>query len=162
MTDNATADRLRELAGTAYDAFERSIRANGSEYTHRKDDAPGWVSAIVQDAHGDMFPDDWRYEAIRDAFGAIHDSYTDDLDELGHEFADGADIYNADLLAWVGSHGSRAGYVDEAVEEFGPARDFYHSLQMGQYAERAEVFAAVLAGLRSVDTEYDEGEDATE
>ncbi len=153
MTGNATPERLRELARISFDSMERQTRDDGSTFVRTKDDAPGWVSAIVRDAHGDFFPDDWRFECIHDAFGAIADSVEDDLDELGHDFADDADIYNADLLAWVGSHNSRAEYVDEAVDSFGPARNFYHGLQMGQYIERLEVYAAVLQGLREVDIE---------
>ena len=163
MTQNATADRLRDLAQTAYDSMVSDERADGSRYARLGDDAPGWVAAIVRDAHGDMLPDDWRHECIHDAFGRIADSTADtadELDELGHEFADDADIYNADLLAWVGSSTLRGAFVDEATREYGEPRDFYHGLQMGQYAERAEVYAAVLQGLREVDTEYDEQEDA--
>lgn len=160
MTDNATPERLRELARIGYDSMGRTTRPNGDAIVVCKDDAPGWVGAIIREAHGDdLLPDDWRYECIRDAFSWIADSDTDDLDD-SHDFADSTtDVYNADLLRWVGSGNSRGSYVDDAQEDFGPARDFYHGLQMGQYAERAEVYAAVLAGLRSVDTEYDEEEE---
>lgn len=146
----ADAETIRTLAGQAYDAMERATRDDGSEYIRKRDDAPAWVAEIVQAAHGEMLPDDWRYACIWEAFRHIHDNtgHTDDLDETAHEFADDADVYNSDLLAWVGSHNSRAGYVDEARDEYGAARDFYHGLQMGQYQERAEVFSFVLAGLR--------------
>lgn len=155
MTPAIEPERIRELAGQAYDAMERATRDDGTEYVRKSDDAPEWVASIIQDAHGEMFPDDWRYACIREAFGAIHDNtgHTDDLDETVHEFADDADVYNSDLLTWVGSHATRAGYVDEARQEFGEARDFYHSIQMGQYQERAEVYAAVLQGLRDAEVE---------
>lgn len=144
----------QDFAREAYDSLERATRSDGSEYIARKDGAPEWVADLIHESHGDMLPDDWRYECIQDALGAIADA--DDPDDALAEFADGADIYNSDLLAWVGSHSSRGGYVDEAVAEFGPPRDFYHSLQMGQYMERSEIYGSLLASLRRL---ADEEED---
>ena len=148
----ATNETIRDLATQAYQAIERATREDGTEYTRKREDAPEWVAEIIHDAHDGLMPDDWRYECIREAFGHIADytGHTEDLDEAGHEFADAADVYNSDLLKWVASNHNRAAYVDEAVAEFGEARDFFHSLRMGQYQERAEVFASVLQGLREV------------
>lgn len=146
---------VQDLAREAYESFERKTREDGTSYVARKDEAPEWVADVIREAHGDMLPDDFRYQTIRDAFGAIADA-SGDLDDAGHEFADDADVYNADLLAWVGSHGMRAGYVDEAREEFGEPRDFFHGLQMGQYAERREIFDVVLAELRRREDENDD------
>lgn len=142
-----TSDEIRGLARQAFDAMERCEREDGSQYVRVRDDAPAWVGTLVHAAHGDLLPDDWRYETIRDALAAIADSTLgEDYDEA-HAFADDADIYNSDLLAWVGSNLTRGSYVDEAREEYGEPRDFYHSIQMGQYMERREVFDAVLAAL---------------
>lgn len=153
MTDTT----LQAVAQEAYDAMERRTRDDGSSYVALKEDAPEWVRKIAYEAHNDILPDDWRYETIREAFEWIADD--GDMDDR-HGFADsGCDVYNADLLAWVGSHGSRAGYVDQAREEFGEPRDFYHGLQMGQYAEREEVFGLVVDGLA---TEVGNREEAAE
>lgn len=151
MAETIDPETIRDLASQAYKAMERATRDDGTEYTRKRDDAPEWVGTIVYDAHGGLFlPDDWRYECIREAFAHVADStgHTEDLEETVHEFADAADVYNDDLLRWVGSNQNRAGYVDEARAEFGEPRDFYHSLQMGQYQERAEVYTLVLSGLR--------------
>ena len=148
---------IQQLAQEAYDSLQRASRKDGSTYVRIADDAPDWVQPLVHDAHGDLMPDDWRYETIEDALSTIAES-DNNLDEGDHEFADDADIYNADLLKWVGSHGSRGGYVDDALTEFGPARDFYHSLQLGQYTERLEVYTSVLSYL----TERVEEEDLEE
>ena len=154
-TMTTDTDTLQALAGEAYDAMERHTREDGSSYVALKPDAPAWVERIVREAHADILPDDWRYETIREAFEAIADGSED-----AAEFADsGCDVYNADLLAWVGSHSSRPGYVDQARDEYGEPRDFYHGLQMGQYAEREEVFGLVLEGLS---TEAGEREEAAE
>jgi hypothetical protein len=145
-TDAAT---IQDKAREAYQSMEHATREDGSGYVRVKDDAPEWVRDLAHAAHGDMLPDDWRYDVIQDALGTIADADEDaDLDDLASDFSDEADVYNSDLLAWVGSNGSRSGYVDEAVEDFGAARDFYHSLQMGQYMERGEVFGLVLSALR--------------
>lgn len=143
-------DSIQARAGTAYGLLEDATRGDGTPYVRTVEGAPGWVTELVREAHGDMLPDDWRYATIREALGAIHDAPALVADELADEFADDADVYNADLLAWVGSHGLRGAYVDEAREEIGEPRDFYHGLQMGQYLERREVFQAVydfLAGM---------------
>lgn len=138
---------IQQRAAEGSAGMETATRPDGTEYTRRKEDAPHWLTELVHEAHGDMLPDDYRYEVIREALGAIHDA-SGDLDQAGTEFADEADVYNADLLRWVGSHSDRPGYVDEALSEYGEARDFYHGLQMGQYAERDEVYGLVLAFLR--------------
>jgi hypothetical protein len=140
-------DRLRILANVGYRSMETAAREDGTEYTRKRQDCPEWVAELIREAHDGLMPDDWRYATIREAFITIAEA--DDLDEAGTEFADSADVYNSDLLAWVSSNANRGAYVDEARAEFGPPRDFFHSLQMGQYVERAEVYASVLAGLRA-------------
>ena len=145
---------IQELAGSATDPMTTQQRGDET-ITVRTDDAPAWVADVIQEAHGDMFPDDYRYETIRDAFETIA-ADDDDPEDSAAEFADNTDVYNSDLLAWVGSHGDRAGYVDEAIGEFGPARDFYHGLMMGQYAERSEVYGLVLQALERIADDSEE------
>ena len=150
MSSTTETPTLESVAREAYDAMERATREDGSQYVRVKDDAPEWVRTMVYDAHSDILPDDWRYQTIRDAIEAIMDGGTDDpSDEARHAFADDADVYNSDLLEWVGSHASRPGYVDEAQSEFGEPRDFMHGIQMGQYLERGEVYGLVLDSLSS-------------
>lgn len=142
---------IHELAADAYRCFETATRDDGSHYVRTRDDAPEWVGDLVRAAHGDMLPDDWRYQAIRDALGAIDDAGADaDLDDLGHEFADGnVDTYTGERIAWLGSHASRAGYCDEAADEFGGEDlGIVERIGLGQYAELREVYASVLESLR--------------
>ncbi len=142
---------IHELAQEAYASFERAERADGTLYTRTRGDAPDWVSDLVREAHVGMLPDDWRYETIREACGAIEDADEDaELDDLPHEFANGMDVYTHDLVAWLGSHGGRPGYCDEATEEFGsPVPDTIdRRIMLGQYAERLELFGLVLEFLR--------------
>jgi hypothetical protein len=145
------ADTIRTLASQAYRSMEMGTREDGTQYVRKTEDCPEWVASIIQEAHADFLPDDMRYSIISEAFSWLEDTTTEDPDELedAHDFADSTtDVYNSQLLAWVGSHGARAGYVDDARDNLGEPRDFYHSLMMGQYTERVEVYAAVFAGLR--------------
>lgn len=160
MTTTTTA-RLIALASLAAARFVRKKRDNGEDFWCLKDDAaqPDWVQALCYAAHGGMGPDDHRYEMIYGALSRISEaSDTDDLDELGHEFADAEPSpYNAARAAWLASHLDRGGYVDQAVEEYGvrEGRDFsiYDTIAQGWYVEARDVFTLVLAELQRVDEE---------
>lgn len=135
---------LSALAAEGYRALTWKSRGN-KEIVVRMDDAPEWLDEIVRSAHAGIMPDDWTYEVIKEAFSDISDENTD-----SHEFGDSADIYNSDLLDWTRDFPGAAGYIDEAREELGDARDFYHSIQMGQYLARRMIFDRVLEGLQDV------------
>jgi hypothetical protein len=159
--------QVSALAGEALSFFERAHRESGPDYIRTRDE-PEWVHELVRRAHGNMFPDDWRYEAIRDALSAIEDSGAesiDDLDDVDHEYADGkVDIYTGDRIAWLASHGLRADYCDEARSE-GIASESASVVELigaGQYMEAQEVFSSVVQSLRDRLEELDEDEDEAE
>jgi len=161
--------KVIDLANTARAYFETARRAtgdtatgpreDGERYVRLKSDAPEWLTDLVRDAHrsGDslMFPDDWRYRFIREAIDAIAEPSEGDsdeeLDDLASTFADDVPAYNSERIDWLGSHGTRPGYVDEAIEgyerEIGE-RGIMGIITLGIYAEREEVFGLVLAALR--------------
>lgn len=156
--------QVSSLAGEALSFFERAHRESGPDYIRTRDE-PEWVHGLVRQAHGDMLPDDWRYEAIRDALSAIEGSGAesiDNLDDVDHEYADGkVDIYTGDRIAWLASHGVRADYCDEAQDE-GVASESAGVVELigaGQYMEAREVFASVVRSLRDRLEELDEDED---
>lgn len=152
---------LLKLAAEAARCFETATRYSGEPYVRTTDDAPEWVGGLVRHAHGNFMPDDWRYKCIRDALDFIAESTEAELAELvdlAHDFADRADVYNADLLRWVASSLRRMGYVDEAMQEHG-AQSLGIALQQGQYLERREVCELVLDALRE---RLDEIEDEIE
>ena len=92
---------VEEAAG----CFTVSTRNDGKKFTHTAD-APEWIQRMCSAAHGDMMPDDWRYEHISAVLDAIKDygsgdAEPDDLDEWRHEIVDGlVDIYTHNLTAW--------------------------------------------------------------
>lgn len=142
---------IEELAGQAYDAFERVERGDKTITTlkeeHRNDH--DWIYELVQSAHGDFFPDDWRYDAIRSALGEIHDA-GGNLDDLGSEWADNyVDTYTGARLEWLASNLNRPGYCDEAVEEglVEPEADIVQRIGIGQYMEAREVWGLVTSAL---------------
>src|SRR6266516_1712460 len=114
----AETTTLESLAREAAGWFETAERPDGESFTRTKDGTPEWVTDLVREAHGDDFlPDDWRYATISDALNFLADD--GDPDDAG-EFADQAvDVYTGARFAWLASNLNRAGYVDEAVAEFG-------------------------------------------
>lgn len=137
---------ITELAAEAAEWFETR---GGREFL--KEGRPEWVYELVREAHGDFFPDDWRYACTAAALEAIRDADASELDDAGASFADDqVDTYTAGRFEWLSSHLQRAGYVDEAVDELGaPNPDgIVERIALGQYAEALEVFGLVLAELR--------------
>ncbi len=124
--------------------FETATRTDDSRYVRIKDDAPEWVTDLAHEAHGDMFPDDWRYQCI----SAVLDHLAEGGDpDDAHEFADShVDVYTSNRLAWLSSNLTRAGYCDEAADEFGAeGLDIIERIGLGQYMEASEVFSAVVS-----------------
>ena len=154
---------VQELAQELAEAFEGATRTDGAKYRRLKDGSPEWMSDVIREAHGDMLPDDWRYECIEDAAVAIADADgADELDELEFEFSDNVDVYSSDLIAWLGSHGHRQGYCDDAVDELGyDGKGGIESvIRCGQFLERREVFASVLRQLEELAEDEEDEDDA--
>jgi hypothetical protein len=161
-----TDAKVAKLAREAGECFERAQRPDGGEYVRVRDGSPAWVTDLVRAAHDDagMLPDDWRFRTIEEALDAIAEAveYGTDLEDAGGEFADGTSVYTSDLLAWLGSHLSRIGYVDSARDEFGTRESITDDISMGQYMERREVYGQVLDALRERADDEDEDEDEDE
>lgn len=134
---------IQELAAQVRKQFEQATRTNGETHFVRKDEfrANDWVYEMCVAAHGEMFPDDWRYAFIVEALDAIADSSDQDAEDAYLE----ADIYNHQLIAWLGSHGHRPAYVDEAVSGLSTDQreDIISDIQKGQAAEKNEVLDTV-------------------
>jgi|ERR1051326_8938694 hypothetical protein len=158
---------LQEIATEAAEWFETAKRPaivedhDGDGFTRVKDGAPEWVTELVREAHGDMLPDDWRYDCIRAAVDWMAEGNGED--EAG-EFADSqVDVYTSARIAWLGSHAARPGYCDEAADELGSeGQDIIGRIALGQYAEAEEVFHSVMVslGMRSDALNFPETVDA--
>ncbi len=145
----------RQLAQIAYDNLETRTRDDGATFITRTDTAPAWLQDVCMTAHGDMFPDDHKYEFIRDAVAIIAEDY--DPVESSDSDVDG---YTGQLLAWLSSNLNRMSYVDEAVEQYG-YKDLSTAMMQGQYRERREVYDLVLSALEDLETDDEEAEEET-
>lgn len=145
---------IQGLATRAVSYFERRTRPPArpgdepSTFWTLKDRFPTWVQELAHKAHGEMLPDDFKYETIVDALEALAEGQNPEEPNLE------ADIYNHDLLTWLASNLERAGYVDEAAEQFGHARDdgprgggIMGDIAQGQWYEKDEVWRLVAEAL---------------
>lgn len=139
-------DRAAQALGW-FEDYKRGVET----ITVLRDGAPDWVRGMVYAAHGDMSPDDWRYECIRAALEFIAEHGDDD--ETNDEFPDTmVYVYTGDRLAWLASHLDRPAYCDDAFSE-GWTTDagIVGLIGLGQYREAAEVFGLVMEFLRGMD-----------
>lgn len=138
--ESKTIPTIESLAARYEDWFEQHTRENGEKFWSTKDGRPEELMQLIRDAHGDMFPDDHRYEFIWHALVAISEDGADASLE--------PDIYTHDLTAWLHSRADRFGYCDEALEDQGGTfPGTIELLQLGQSAEKDEVLASVLGSL---------------
>lgn len=131
-TETTNASVLDEL----YEAFEDSVRDDGTRYTRLKDGCPEWIGSDlmlrIHKSVDDRMPDDWIYQHAALIVGNMI-GYDDPSDSLS-EIADGlVDVYNGQLSAWLASHQLNLFLCDEAEEEFGEAPDMARRLMLGQY-----------------------------
>lgn len=152
-----TYTTIQEAAAALFNAFVSDKRhVTGDKFYKLADGSPEWMTDAVHAAHGDMMPDDWRYQFILKVASAIADlddgnpDDDRDIDDLRHEAVDGAvSVYTSDLTAWLASHVERVGYCDEAFSEglASIGTGAIGLLQAGQYAEIDEVWGQLVAAL---------------
>lgn len=131
------------------ESFELKTRDNGDKFYCHKDNAPKWCIDITHAAHGDMMPDDYKYQFAHGAANALYEA-EGDLDAAISSIE--PDCYNSDLLKWVASNLSRAEYVNDAFKEFGQGDlDLFAAIGWGQYAEANEVLNIVASELENID-----------
>jgi hypothetical protein len=138
---------LKDLAKTALTYFERSTRNNGDKIWVTKDNRPDWLYDLIHEAHGDMLPDDYKYEFVVDALGTIEE-YGDE-DDYFEGIDASVDVYTSALTKWLASHIERTYYLNEAIKEYSGEKDTsVDFLMVAQFKEREEVFYSVLQSLK--------------
>ncbi|GAA6622835.1 hypothetical protein [Scytonema sp. NUACC26] len=163
MTTN-NVEKIRALAAEYLTHFEQLTHENREYHSNtfwvtKQDTRPEELQDLIREAHGDMFPDDWKYDFIFDALNTIVDSETDDLEDLGYEIE--GDIYNRDLLNWLASNLTRSDYVNEFVESYGVKSsnfDLMGIVRHGQVEEKREVYNSVLQSLQKLIDEIEDDE----
>jgi len=92
---------------------------------------------MFHQAHGDMLPDDHRYQMIHDILEGMHE----DPDVDGMEICDSiVPCYTYDLMSWLSSRNDRYAYVDEAIEQYGKGESIINDISAGYLLECMEVF----------------------
>jgi hypothetical protein len=131
-----TEEKIQKLASEA-DGYLR--RDTERDILLPADNAPQWFTDLCRHAHGPFMPDDWRYEFIQDALGAIEDGADEDRITVDDRYP-----YTADRLNWLASNLNRPGYCDEVAEELGEApMEILNFLAMGMQREMNEVYDLV-------------------
>jgi hypothetical protein len=134
---------IEELAKELSDRLITKTRANTEQtpFVCLKDDSPEWMQDVCRKAHGDMLPDDWRYEFIEEAALALQNY--DDFESAMSAIE--PSMYNNALLAWLASNSSRVDYADNAIDS--GARNIMDAIQWAQCEEKREVYQSVFDSL---------------
>lgn len=153
---------IQSLATEVSREFVKGTRTDGlTEYWLRKENKQDWIQEAIHAAHGDMLPDDWRYEFIVQALNAMSEYDNPDTARDSLELEPYTDM----LTAWLASNVNRVGYVDEAVAEFGHTslnntyadyKGIIGDIAVGQLFERHEVFDSVRESLEKRLSEMEE------
>lgn len=119
-------------------------------FISHKADTPEWRQELTRVAHGDMFPDDWRYRMISECADdlAVYDpeNWEDNIMTIADSLVD---VYTRDLLNWLGSRLDRFCYFDDAQEEgYVPDdADIMTRIKIGQFKEHEEILQHLVIGL---------------
>ena len=138
---------IQKTAQALADAFETRTRNNGDEFRCLAANAPEWMNDAVQEAHGDLMPNDVSFDMVANAAGWIAgiDDRQDRYDAC-HEYASSCvSVYHSDRIAWLASHAHRIEYCDEAQGEglVNDCASLSDRIAAGWYMEAQAVFNAI-------------------
>lgn len=139
--------------------FIRKVRPGSHEsFVCLADDAPEWALEMVREAHGDEFPDDWRYETCADIVSFIVEAgeFATDLSDAGWEIAERlVPVYTSDRLAWLASNLNRVSLVDEFAEEYGwSAQGLAETIGGAMHVEIAGMVPTIIESMSDAYDEY--------
>lgn len=137
-----TADytKVKKLA----DAMLKAMHVKDDEW-FLIDGAPAWMKDIIY-AGSDGTTLEYAYEFGHDALEAIANADDDEssIQDAIREIE--ADIYTADLTAWLAESVQHVAWLDEALSEFG-SRDGFAALSQAQMLHKQAVADAILQAL---------------
>lgn len=144
------------LAAEMSEAFT-TLDRNGETIYVLRDGSPPWMTDVAHAAHGDMIPDDYRYEFVYDAVSALENS--EDVDDARDSIE--ADVYTTGLTKWLHSRVDRTFYMSQAIEDgLTDGKDSSQHLMTAQWLEKMEVFDAVVVALEKRLEELEEDDRA--
>ena len=127
-------------------------RSDGTLIITHKNSSP--YIDLYGHAHGDdLFPDDHRYQFIKDIITALSDYLIDnpeteelqDIDfyELLDDYINPTE-YTHDLTMWLSSSNLRYSYVDEAIKTYGKQDTIISDIRNGMIAEIEETYNLII------------------
>lgn len=144
-----TTTKQAEIAAQFAAAWTTDTRNDGVTFYKLRDGSPQWMTDAIHAAHGDILPLDWIYEHCSRVVDLMNEYEPEQWDDSISEWADGlVDVYNADRARWLALHLDFAGFVDEAVEEFGHSdQGVIGDIGMGQYKLLEQIAYAMVAAV---------------
>lgn len=145
-----TTTKQAEIAKQLAEAFTTDTRNDGATFYKLRDGSPQWMTDAIHAAHGVILPMDWIYEHCSRMADNLNEYEPEQWDDSVSEWADGlVDVYNADRARWLSLHLDFAGFVDEAVEEFGHSdQGVMGDIGMGQYKLLEQIAYALVSAVR--------------
>lgn len=117
-------------------SFEKKERDDRSIYYALQADSPEWLKNAVMVAHDGEWPNDSRYELIREALSSLSDNCYDDAESARDDSLEIASqllpCHTAELLEWFAVLPARLQDCDDAREESGCSPEsIYEALSAG-------------------------------
>lgn len=136
--------------------FTRKERADGTLFycladgVHH-DTLQELLRSIHFDTFGGLWPSDWVYSQVYDAFERLAEcSSEDDYESALSAIA--PDVYTTDLIEWAKTPAFRA-HIDEANAELGRPADFEAELAQGQWHAINAIYGGVWTFLQEHERE---------
>ena len=148
---------IEQLAAEMNAQLESKVRDNGESFACLKDGRPDWMEEAAHAAHGDMLPDDWRYEFIEDALTQMENGDTDP-DDISQRYC-----RTHQQTGWLHSRNDRHDYCDEVRENYGEWTSGIMALiAAGMQAEYEETFRLLYEFLENRVSDIEAAEDLEE
>jgi len=147
---------IKEFAEELQGYLTTDKRDDDTQFIKTTENCPTWFKSLVMEAHGEMMPEDYKYQFVSDAIDYIADN--GDNDDLLDCPEIEPDWYTSDLTAWLHSDNRRVYYLTEVLEELG-IKDGFQALASAQLREKEEVYFIILNGIRERLTEENEEEE---
>lgn len=116
-------------------SFVEKKRDNGEKFLVLSSDSPGWFQNSILEAHNGEFPNDSRYQLIRDCLVSLSAQCPNSEEEARESVYDlSLDLLpcsTADLLRWFADHPARLADCDDAIEEGRAQETVYNILSEG-------------------------------
>lgn len=142
---------LSAAAALLLSSLENAERSDGSPFLRLSSSAPSWGSSVIREAHLGEFPNNSRYELIRDALSALSDgsfSDSEEAEEALHELSlDLAPNGTCDLLRWFADRADRLSSCDEALESGRVSGGSYELLMEGFRLNVEETLSSLISSL---------------